>query len=68
MVLKIGQPIVIKAHARGFKIVDGRKRDLCYVSVEVNEAKAIANGRLTPLEGEELSRKLARILDDEAEG
>ena len=42
--LKITQPIVIKAHARGFKIVDGGKRDLCNVWVEVNEAKAIANG------------------------
>ena len=56
----------LKAVPDGLKIVDGSKRDLCYVYVEQNEAKAMANGRLTPLEGEELARRLARFFDDEA--
>ena len=66
MALRITRPIVLKVLPSGFKIIDGRLRDLAYVYVKENEANAAVRGRLTPLEGEELAQMLARFLDDEA--
>ena len=66
MALRITRPIVLEVLPGGFKIIDGKLRDLAYVYVKKNKANAAVSGRLTPLEGEELAQMLARFLDDEA--
>lgn len=68
MPLRIKKPVKIRPHKESFGIEGQDGTILAFVYVEPEPARRLVTKRLSPDDGRELARRLARFIEDEIPG